>query len=262
VASDPFLMNVKPLWLRNKIYWKFYRGRTQKYIHLFQNCPLAFLPSVRLNLCPTDLLHEEIALTGFCELKLTRLMTKLAKKGGLLIDVGANYGYFSCLWAGYKESNRAIAFEPSPDNFFHLKKNIEVNSLSSRIKAYESAASKAQGQSAFLKVSATETGWGGLVAEGKQFDLFVPTVRLDEIEECKTHTIDVLKIDVEGAEAWVLEGAEALLKARKITHIFYEENAIRMKALNIFPDNCRQMLERYGYTVEVMDFMERHAFLK
>jgi hypothetical protein len=46
-----------------------------------------------------DSISESIAFTGLRELALTRNLAALAKKGGQFVEVGANMGYFSLLWA-------------------------------------------------------------------------------------------------------------------------------------------------------------------
>lgn len=68
--------------------------------------------------------HGCIAFLGFYELPLTRRIVKLAQKGGLLVDVGANYGYFSLLWGSQKKGNRTIAFEASPRNHEAIEANV------------------------------------------------------------------------------------------------------------------------------------------
>ena len=51
----------------------------------------------------------------------------------------------------------------------------------------------------------------------------MPVVTLDE-ELKDVSFIDVLKIDTEGADTWVLEGAAFLLRQKRIRHVFFEEN--------------------------------------
>src|SRR5687768_3620794 len=104
---------IYPLSLRQKISW-----RIQK---LFpdvsgNNIPLEFGKNIKLDLSKNDVGHKSIIFNGFYELELSRTMVELARKGGLLVDVGANYGYFSCLWVSQRPDNKAIAFEASPEN--------------------------------------------------------------------------------------------------------------------------------------------------
>src|SRR5690606_39008138 len=100
---------------------------------------LEFDKNIRLDLSLEDVGHKSIMYNGFYELELTREMVKLADKGGLLLDVGANYGYFSCLWANRKIANKAICFEASPDNIKPLWNNIDKNNLESKIRLEDKA---------------------------------------------------------------------------------------------------------------------------
>jgi hypothetical protein len=65
--------------------------------------------------------------------------------------------------------------------------------------------------------------------------------------------IDVMKIDIEGADTWVLMGAEALLRDKLIGRIFYEENTTRMRELGIAPGEAESFLQSLGYRVLRLD---------
>src|SRR5262245_7937890 len=104
-------MYVRPLSLRARLYYKFYLPHAREYPHLFVDAKLHFAPDTKLNLLPTDVSHGLIALAGFYELALTRQIVTLAQHGGNLIDVGANYGYYTCLWGAQNRRNQVIAFE-------------------------------------------------------------------------------------------------------------------------------------------------------
>src|SRR5438552_4974964 len=94
-----WLQKVRPLWLREKLFWKFFCTRIERHTELFRDVHPKFVPNVKLSLEPTDIAHKEIAVLGYVDLPLTRALRDLALAGGLLIDVGANYGYFTSIWA-------------------------------------------------------------------------------------------------------------------------------------------------------------------
>jgi hypothetical protein len=73
-------------------------------------------------------------------------------------------------------------------------------------------------------------------------------VRLDHA--LPDQTIDVLKIDVEGADTWVLQGCETLLEQKRVRHIFFEQNEARMKPLGIGRDEAVTFLRSVGYAYE------------
>ena len=63
-----------------------------------------------------DVISGNIAFNGFYELELSQRIVHLARQGTVFVDVGANMGYFSLLWAGINPSGRVIAFEAAPRN--------------------------------------------------------------------------------------------------------------------------------------------------
>jgi FkbM family methyltransferase len=258
----PLLMRLCPPSWRVWLYYHFYRSRRPRLHSLFDDAELAFAPGVRMKLLPTDEGHGCIATAGFYELELTREIVRLGKAGGLMVDVGANYGYFSLVWAAQNPGNRVIAFEASPRNQNVLQRNVERNGFGTAVTLRSEAAGKEPGQLKFHLGPEEQTGWGGLVQGGADGDeVTVPVVTLDE-ELKNVPTIDVLKIDTEGADTWVLEGATEHLKHKKIRNIFFEENKSRMARLGISVGRARQVLEECGYTVVMIgsDCTEYHAF--
>jgi FkbM family methyltransferase len=266
--KKPLLMRLCPPSLRTWLYYHRYRARRPQLRSLFENAELAFAPGVRMKLLPTDEGHGCIATAGFYELPLTRTIARLGKKGGLMVDVGANYGYFSLLWAAQKPGNRVIAFEASPRNQQAVRLNVDRNGFSDVISLRSEAAGKESGRLRFRVGPEDQTGWGGLVqGDAESAEVSVPVVTLDE-ELKDVPFVDVLKIDTEGADTWVLEGARDLLGQRKIGHIYFEENRRRMAELGIEVGAANKLLENFGYSVVLLEgsdespMAEFHASLK
>ena len=91
-----------------------------------------------MKLVPGDCISDVIAFTGVYELKLSRRISELARRGGILIDVGANLGYYSLMWAALNPRNKCIAFEASPRNIEILRHNISTNGLDKQITLIQS----------------------------------------------------------------------------------------------------------------------------
>lgn len=253
---------VRPTWLREKLFWMLRRNRELLSPADFNNISLAHAPSVWLALKPTDIGHQQIAFLGYMERDLSVQMRSLASKGGLLVDVGANYGYFTCLWAGTNSSNRVIAFEASPRNLGALKANVEKNQLSNAVTIVPNAAGRVAGRMQFSLGPEGETGWGGLTIEAQAGQVEVDVVSLSDFFNGfgAAREIEVLKIDTEGADTWVLQGCEALLETRRIRHIFFESNPERMAALGIHQNEAVDLLLRHGYQLDRMGAEGWHAF--
>jgi FkbM family methyltransferase len=240
---------IYPLWLREKISYrinKFFPNASNK------DVPLEFGGNIKMDLVSTDFGHNSIIFNGFYELDLSLKMIKLGKKGGLMVDVGANYGYFSCLWADQNANNKVIAFEASPKNIGPLTNNVNKNNLGNRIQIVPKAAGREKGTLQFtLGGNAEQTGWGGLTLNEEPANVVVEVEKLDNyLENINIQQVEVLKIDTEGADTWVLYGAERMLQEKKINHIFFEHNLPRMQALNISPDEAPEFLKKLGYKVQ------------
>lgn len=199
------------------------------------------------NLLPEDTISKHILVTGCYEVEFSRFVTKASEEGGLLIDVGANMGYYSLLWCHGNESNKAIAFEASPRNIELISGNINCNFLQSRIELMPFAAGDKDGFACFDIGPSEQTGWGGLTKdeESNSTLLRVKVIRVDGI--IKDPQIKLMKIDVEGAELLVLKGCEGLLADRRIDQIVFEKNIQRMNRLGIAFSDVENYLNRFGY---------------
>jgi len=112
------------------------------------------------------------------------------------------------------------------------------------------AAGKEAGTITFDAGPADQTGWGGISLAASPTTFDVPLVRLDE--ELPDSQIDVLKVDVEGADTWVLFGCEKLLRNKRIGTIFFEENRSRMERFGIKQGEAQSFLRDLGYRCVLM----------
>ena len=151
----------------------------------------------------------------------------------VMIDVGANDGLFTIFAARrVGKKGRVLAFEPSTREFARLQANIRMNRLRN-VKAFAKAASNETGV-AQLKIC--EYGHEGQNTLGefpyavKQAEVQVVEIcRLDEFLQIeKLQRLDVMKIDVEGAEYKVLQGSEETIrKFRPIILLELLDKALR-----------------------------------
>lgn len=190
-----------------------------------------------------------------------RLVDVASREGGLLVDVGANIGYFSLLWARARSTNEVFAFEPSPRIFPKLIENVTRNRLDNQIRCFGLALGDAIRIATFRLGPAEQTGWGGITNDESSFDTKVVVNRLDDLVAHRS--IRLLKIDVEGADYLVLRGAERLLRLGCIQEIFYEENFGRLRPLGLERGQAKDFLETFSYHVELVadwgDYSDWHA---
>lgn len=247
VKSRPLLIRLAPPRLRVPLLDRYYRARRDRWSSLYQSSSLLAAPNVSMQLVPGDRLSDEVAFTGSYEDDLTRRVVELGRRGGTMIDIGANLGYFSLLWLSSHASNQCIAVEAAPRNVEILRQNISKNGMDSRTLIIPSAASDRSGKVIFNLGPEDQRGWGGIALEDENGrSIQVDAVRMDEIVP-DDQEIALLKIDTEGADALVLMGCERLLKKRLIREIWFEQNKPRMQQIGVPLDAAQKYLQSLGY---------------
>lgn len=158
-------------------------------------------------------------LYDFCETAF--LIHYLQKDEDLFVDVGANIGVYSVLTAGVSQVP-TIAAEPAPQAFERLKRNIRYNQLDALVELENVAIGD---QNGFLYFTSELDAVNHVVPEGsRESALKVPSITLDELLVGKNPTC--LKIDVEGFEANVINGATAVLSAEALQVVIMETNGL------------------------------------
>lgn len=179
---------------------------------------------------PAVPLGWHVAMFGTYEPELRSIISALLKPGGAAIDVGANVGWHTLLMARQVEkSGRVLAVEANPAVRGRLAENVAINRLS-QVEIVSCALADGAGRVAFFGPAAddTESGNGHVVTgtgadEGESSKIISVEMRtLDAVVESAGLTrLDVIKIDVEGYEWPVLQGAEATI-ARFRPHVIFE----------------------------------------
>lgn len=176
---------------------------------------------------------------GTYELDEQKLFERVVKKGDVVFDIGAHVGFYTLLAAELVgNEGKVFSFEPLPRNIFYLKKHIEINNYKN-IKIFEVAVSESSGTASFSASGKTFLG-----QFSKSGELEVRTIALDDlINSGEILPPDVIKIDVEGAEAAVLKGAVSLLMTHH-PHIFIATHGDDAREI------CRRFVEAFGYRIE------------
>ena len=210
--------------------------------------PLGLIPDRTLFVIPGDIISDSICSSGIWEIDLSKKLLELAQNGGIMVEVGANIGYFTVLWASHQNCN-VLAFEPSFRNIELLYSNIIHNELMKSVDIIPVAIGREIGLSRFDLGPIDQTGWGGIVKDNRLDTVLVPVVTLDQLLP-KDMFIDVLKIDVEGADTWVLLGAQRIIQDHRVKRIYFEQNIGRMKQLGIRNGEAQEFLKTLGYSVK------------
>lgn len=168
-------------------------------------------------------ISPSIGVLGWHELRTTELFEMLIRRGSTVVDIGANVGYFTLLAARLAgEDGVVISFEPDPTSFSLLEKSVLKNRFGN-VRLSNKCVSNLDG-TRLLHFSITQNK--GLHSISKEIggpSLEVSSTRLDTaLESLQIPRIDLLKIDVEGAEPEVIEGARRLLRERRVRNVIME----------------------------------------
>jgi FkbM family methyltransferase len=177
-----------------------------------ENLPLG----LRLRAYKRDAVGRGLFRRKIHEPKLTQLLlTRFANSAeNNFIDVGANIGYFSCLMAKLAgPSGKVLAIEPEPQNLKLLEQNIGLNHLSNVL--VQSCALGANEGSAMLGLyKPSNRGRHSLLDSNAKSRIKVPVRTLDDVVRNSGTNVtswSLAKIDVEGYESFVIEGAKETL---------------------------------------------------
>jgi len=165
------------------------------------------------------------------------------KKGSVFYDIGANVGYYSLMAAKLSEPDgQVVAFEPLPRNVAYIHRHVTLNKLQQRITVIEAAVSEHSGTAFFDPDISTSKGH--IAREGQ---LEVRLVCIDELVRSGEIPLpDVMKIDVEGAEAEVLRGALQTLQAcHPLLYLDTHQREAHEQTVEI--------LKSLGYTITCLD---------
>jgi FkbM family methyltransferase len=175
-----------------------------------------------------ELVQRFIFWTGTWEHEEADLLKRKLRPGGTVVDVCAQLGYFTLsAGAAVGPTGRVIAVEPMPVNRQRLRENLALNGCEN-VTVVEEAAGARVGTERFASRSEKhQTSWGGFAAGG---DVEVTTKPLDDIlDDLAVRQVDFLKIDVEGGEPEVIEGAKRLLDSPTFNGpILVEINELRL----------------------------------
>lgn len=211
-----------PAPLASSICYRLFARRSQRFARYFDDAPLRYAPNITMRLQCGDWAHIPIAFMGVYEPELTNFVIKRSHsaRSRLLVDVGANFGYFSLLWAGLHSQNRAIAFEPATVAGRALAANVARNQLGERVTVVPKAAGHTPGKVSFDE-NPDQTGWSH-IASHNGTGTAVEMVRLDDELASGEDEIDLLKIDAEGHDWDVLDGSRTLFARRRIRVAIFE----------------------------------------
>jgi FkbM family methyltransferase len=175
---------------------------------------------------------------------ISRLVRKLLKQGDNFIDIGANLGYYILLSAHLVgPKGRVIAFEPIPKNYSYCQKNITINKIKNAV-IYNHGI---WNENTKKKMTFPEESLGNCQVN-EHGTVEVELVALDSLDLKP----DFIKMDIEGAEPFALDGMRHTLERYHPTMIV-EMNRLSLRFnFGLDSDTYWSFFQKTGYTLSVI----------
>lgn len=197
---------------------------------------------------------RELAFGGQYEIRDTQALKKLILPTDVCVDVGANVGYYTTLMSGLAYNGSVHAFEPVPINWMILNLNIQLNRLKNVVLNFKALADKRGVVDFSISV---DGAYSSIKHTERHAESEIVSVELDTLDAYiasnKLLKIDVIKVDVEGAEELVLKGGRELfvnmsMRPRLLVLELFDSNLEKFEA---DVDAVLMRMKNWGYVAKV-----------
>lgn len=192
-----------------------------------------------------------LSILGTYEPFTTKLLKEKIHKGDNILDIGAHIGYYTLIAAQMVgEKGKVYAFEPDPQNFAILSKNIKYNNLSN-VELINKAVASSSRKMKFYQ-NPLNAGNHSTVHNFNNRLIIIEGISLNDYFR-KTPKISVIKMDIEGGEYEAIIGMGKVLKQNKKLVLFTEFWPRGLKSANRSPEKYIRLLNRFGFKMYVIN---------
>ena len=211
---------------------------------------VAYPEGLARNINGTDMIYVDHCWTSLPEVYEKEVWPEVMRRletASLFVDVGGHMGLYAvCGARRMPAGGKVVVFEPQSENARFLHRTVQLNHVEGKVQIREAAVGEKTGMAHISTGQSQAT-----ISESEG----VP-VKLTSLDvEFPHEHIDVLKIDVEGAEEKVLQGAEGLLasKSRRPQSIFIEVHPYNWKMFQTTSNGLIHRLTKHGYQLRRLD---------
>ena len=183
----------------------------------------------------------------------TQVFRKIVKKDMVVVDIGAHIGYYTLIAAelvGLK--GKVFAFEPDPDNYNLLVKNIKLNGYTNII-SVKKAISNKTGKAKLFMSSKNKSSSQLYHADSLRESIVVDVTTLDEFFKDYDGKVNLIKVDIEGAEMAAFQGMANLIRKNDDLAIFTEFCPRTLRRTGSSPEEYLSKLEDMGFKIYHID---------
>lgn len=202
-----------------------------------------------------SVMASAILLHGGYEPATTSVFQELVQPGMTVVDAGAHVGYFTLLAAGLVgETGRVYAFEPEPENYALLVKNVEVNGYRNVVCLQRAVSNKPGDAKLFV---GRDSGGHSLyppVRRVTTWGIPIETTSLDDFFRKEGWPpVHLIKMDIEGAEWFALEGMREVVRQSNNLKLIVEFFPDHIRAAGVEPAALLNRLQHMGFSIRVID---------
>jgi FkbM family methyltransferase len=208
-------------------------------------------PGIRVKVAPNGMYHD-VYFWGDYEPYNTKIYHRLVGLRGTVFDVGANFGWYTTLFARWVgESGQVHAFEPVPFIHHLASETLHLNDLTSRVRLNQLALGRSSGTATIHTYAGLPHGHATIADLGRSdgVEHACQVTTLDEY--CENNAIDAIqfmKVDVEGFEPDVFAGGKRILGSPDAPIIAFEVNGTCLRARSLRSVDVIDELRSAGYS--------------
>jgi len=209
------------------------------------------LPPLQIEVVPREMMNRAMFLYGTIEISETRLIQSLLRPGMTFLDVGANIGYYTLIGARVVGETGAVhCFEPNDAVRVKLERNIRRNRFA-HVVVHSEALARETGEVEFYASDwdANQGISSILPGSGRSAMQKVRSLSLDDFVSTLTgRRVDLIKMDIEGAELIAIEGGRRVLEAADAPPVIFEAAELGPIAVALRAHGYQ--IRRLHYTLE------------
>ncbi len=185
------------------------------------------------------------------------ILRQLINPGMTVVDVGANIGIYTRFFSKLTgQSGHVVAFEPSPGNYQRLQENVRHLQ---QVTAHHAAVGKSSGNIQLFISEAMNVDHRTYDNGDGRDAITVPMVSLDD-HFAKNGKVDIIKIDVQGFELNVLEGARRVLKENRNISVLMEFWPYGLAQASTNPAEVIDLVRVLGFNIRNINDSAGHSF--
>jgi FkbM family methyltransferase len=178
----------------------------------------------------------------------TEIVKTEIRKGDIVLDIGANIGYYTLIFAKLVgPEGKVFGFEPDPDNFALLKKNVEANNYHNVVLVNKAVSSK-NGKIKLYRSDDIGDHRTYDSGDGRKF-VEIEAIRLDDYFDQGNARVDFIKMDIQGAEWEAIQGMSLLLQKNKGLRIITEFAPELLRISGIRPEDYLGLLVNHEFKI-------------